>query len=590
VRRGRVARCAAALNAVFRAADSFSLKHHVHEGEAAHRRSTPYGGACSAAAVVAVLTFAAVLVVRRQLDNVLVQESLAFHGKSAAAGGGATLGATGSGSAGEEDGTAGAADGAAPLREFAWATAGSIAGTELLLPPSSGVTVGGSAGAAFGAAGTAAAPATLPLSGVHVRVLAHGEPGACDAPRWWQAEGVGEGAGTGADPGSAARWRVLQGSVGAGDRAASRLLFACPGCELSATAALRFGLHYSCQSLVLQVGAVSANGSVTLVTAAPKDTAGSAGGGMLLRLDMAVAPVLGTRTAEAANDRTRGYELLPVSLAATRAAVAVPALLQPAAAEVVVAIALPLQPLFGVTVLSEKTSLVELLSSILALGGLFGIFAHVFAMSEGVLDDGAGHPLAVAARRWCARRVCGTAWCPHCCCGRGTGSAAAATSKRPHRPSAAHSKAGGASSSTGSGSGASPGGSGAGPGGRRGASSVQLVAGASAVQLASRTAFDTTLLPADAAPGDASGGIGSPASAFGSASSSAGPARAGALGRGALVSGPLSAAALASAASHRSLTINGGGGAAALSPADGAVAQVTVNPLHAAAGSGAGTA
>lgn len=521
------------------------------------------------AAAIVVLTFAGVLVVRRQLDNVLVQESLVLFGLTALGNiPASTAAGTGSG--------VGAA-----LAQYAWASAGTLTGTELIT----------------GGTGTAEADApaptvSLPLSGIHLRVLADGEPGACDRPLWWSASGTAadEGAVGAVAPssGTSSTWRLLRGSVSDGENGAvSRLLFVCPDCLLSAAAVLRFALHHSCQAMVLQLGAVTANGSITVATAPPAETAGSAQAGLLARVAWAVAPVLGTHAEDGQpKSRTRGYQLLPLSLDAVHKPTAAPATLQPAAAEVVVTVSLPLQPLYSATVLSQKTSLVELLSSVLALSGIFGIFARVFAISEGMMDGG-----SVCS---CTSRRRGS--------GSGSGSSAAALA------TGSSTKGGRLMSSFSQMSrshcdGASDGKDYVSP------AALQLSPRASAARIASRAAFAALPVEVGSSSSSESSDVsetttpaGAPIEAaappssrwfqrltLGTTTVSAGivSGRHGgvAVRRSPHGGGPLtgSAAAVTSVVSHRSplSAINSDRGGSAAGPIDGAASPMTVNPLHA---------
>jgi len=57
--------------------DSFSLLHHLKEGDVIKKRSTALGGAFTITGASTLVVLSAILALRRQADNTLVQQSLA---------------------------------------------------------------------------------------------------------------------------------------------------------------------------------------------------------------------------------------------------------------------------------------------------------------------------------------------------------------------------------------------------------------------------------------------------------------------------------------------------------------------------------
>ena len=83
-----------------------------------------------------------------------------------------------------------------------------------------------------------------PTTGVSVRITASGEPGKCAAP-------LATPAAAGLEAGS---WEFISKTASCGDNAGtSQFTLGCRDCIFSQTSALSFSMHYSCQSMILEV-------------------------------------------------------------------------------------------------------------------------------------------------------------------------------------------------------------------------------------------------------------------------------------------------------------------------------------------------
>ncbi len=306
------------------AVDQFSTREPQIDGEPLVKQSTGLGGLFSVLSVVTMATMAVVLTVRRADDNVLVQQSLnVLEG------------------------------GATPTSaSAAWASTAQPGGTS--------------------------------VTGLRIRVLAHGEPDrGCAMPLTWSSSGLRSGS-----------W-ALETAPDCGDGATAALAFSCPACFFTGESALEFVLPFSCQELELSAMAVDAAGGMALVSvplassrAAPGLADGSSGGGLLSTLAWQLAPLYGERTDQLNSRATRGYQMVGVSVATTLTPLAqgLPSI-KPAEESVVVRIVLPLQPFYSSTVLSEKVSTVQLVTSIFGLTGVFALFGVGFKATLAAHDS-----------------------------------------------------------------------------------------------------------------------------------------------------------------------------------------------------------
>lgn len=229
--------------------------------------------------------------------------------------------------------------------------------------------------------------------GIQVRITASGEPGACAAPLAWGGAGLAAGAWALAPPRSA--------PCGAAPTSA-QLVFSCAACTLTAASALEVTLHYSCQSLLIEAGALDANGTVVALALPPAETRG-APGALLATVTWTLQPLLSVLTSSVpAQASARGYTLSgsahAVATAPLAAAADGAALVAPAAASVRVRVALPLQPFFQNVVLTEKVTVTALLTSIVGLAGIFSLFGTLLGVADEAAKLGGATTLKTGSR------------------------------------------------------------------------------------------------------------------------------------------------------------------------------------------------
>ena len=283
--------------ALLKQLDAFSLRHPVPEGRGPVRKATGLGGTCTILGALAVAVLAAVLAVRRDADNVLVQQSLAVLDAGA-------------------------------LQLAASAVWASSAG----------------------------------VSGFQLRVTTHGEPGACSSPLAWSTTGLQSGG-----------WQ-LAATADCGD-GRSLLTFSCPGCVFTGSSALDLSLSYSCQALVVEAAAADASGAIKVVSMPLSDTTATSTS-ILTSATWELAPLLSIQRDAINNNFVRGYQL--VSVASSSTFITTPTAVKPAEASVSLHVSLPIQPFYSSTFITEKTSVIQLLSSIVGLTGIFSAFGLAF--------------------------------------------------------------------------------------------------------------------------------------------------------------------------------------------------------------------
>ncbi len=363
------------------AVDAFALAHSLRNGEGVFKKTTALGGACTVAGACTLAVLASVLVLRRQADNVLAQQSLAVLD----------------------------APSLAAIDKQPWSLAKGLAA------PAGGIS-GGNAGA------EEAAPPQL----LRVRVLVAGDASAaCGAPTSWSAAGLKAGAFALRSPAAPAAANPC--SAGATPSLSSgaavfQLVWTCADCLLSATSALTFALPYACQSLAIEVAAAAADGSTSVLASGSNggplkgtgnaatpaavlaatggDAAssaagddGAADGGLLQSLEWSVLPlldVLSDQQPGAAAPLLLGYTLIDGGTTTVRVGATVVAKgngtlapLVPGSAGVRITLRLPLQPYFTRTTLTQKESLLQLFASIVGLSGVFSVFGLLFQQAEG---------------------------------------------------------------------------------------------------------------------------------------------------------------------------------------------------------------
>ena len=250
-----------------------------------------------------------------------------------------------------------------------------------------------------GAAADALLPPLPPRASLQLRVLgASGLGCGALAPHWQAPPAGGEGprqfldAPT-APAGEAGMWRVSNSSCGGGGNA-TLLLLTCNSCELSATSYVSFTLPFTCQALVLEALAVDANGDVrALAFPAPAEGPLLAGkrrnssflAAVTWTLAVTLALVQDGVGSGAASQSARGYRLIT---SAVEVQVGSPAEdnagggVLPLANQVVVTVRLPLQALYYTTTLAPKSSPLQLVSALVGLLGMLGLFKVLFHGSK----------------------------------------------------------------------------------------------------------------------------------------------------------------------------------------------------------------
>ena len=290
--------------------------------------SAPLGGCCTWLAIASILCLALALLLRRSTDNTLATQGLSIFFAST------------------------------------WASVGA---------------------SPWGA--SAALPLLLP-SGLLVSVTAVGEPGACSAPMNWSATAPSHGRGA---------WRLLppppsppdpsppsSAAAAAAALAPTSFSLQCAACGLGWGDSLVLTLPYSCQGLILEAGAVRADGVVESVAQAlPPPPPGS----LLATVSWTLATMLHlvNDTRSGREGVTLGYILVdatPVAGYAKPAPTVGGGLaILPLAASVVLTVSFPLDKTIYTTTLSDRTTAVELLTSFLSLGSLVGLFVLLHSLA-----------------------------------------------------------------------------------------------------------------------------------------------------------------------------------------------------------------
>jgi len=248
--------------------------------------------------------------------------------------------------------------------------------------------------------------------GVTVRVAASGAPGKCanasvvasgfSTNAAFAAGGALAGAGTGA-------W-AQSATAACGSSGASQLVFSCATCSLSSKALITLTFHYSCQAFDVQVGALDALGTLSVVEAAASAEGLTMGSGIGARLgrfdvtaDLFYSVLNDTRSAAAS---LRGYGVANAAGKTTTASfrpfddqggpdsAALPqgppgttmpyVVAVPSGSAVTVTVALTLNNVYATTVLSEKQSVAALLASIAGLASIVGLAAKVMSINDSI--------------------------------------------------------------------------------------------------------------------------------------------------------------------------------------------------------------
>lgn len=203
------------------------------------------------------------------------------------------------------------------------------------------------------------------VTGLHVIVTAAGEPGECANLVSWRSGGLFAGTFT---------HSVTSCGV------AAQHVFSCPDCVVTAGSTLEAVLPWSCQALLMQAVAVSELGEMSIRSAAaaapaPAPDADPTVVTLLAAVDADVPPMLLLQndTTKDGSPTTRGYRLLPGSIALATRDVQVDDF-TPAIASVRLAVNLSPSGIYQNIQLSERITLVQLLSQLVGMVGLLGAF------------------------------------------------------------------------------------------------------------------------------------------------------------------------------------------------------------------------
>lgn len=307
----------------------------------AERESSTLGASMTLFAFGALGVVAAVLTTQREQSNTLTQQSLGVL----------------------RDSVVGATSG------WAWAQAGNAgAATVVGLPPSA--------------------------TGVYLRFSVSGEPGTC-IPGGFSTTGLSVGG-----------WVLLpsQTCTTSTNAPVSQFTYSCSKCMFTPLSSLTFTLPYSCQSLLAEALAVDADGSLNALSLPPNNTVATAaaGGALLSSITWTLSPLFSqlNNTLDPTLSR-KGWQLLsqgsvqgpprqlPNSITPGQLT------LLPLSSGVTVTVNLALQPYFSSTTLSQLTSVVQLISSIVGFQGI--VFTFV-SLVFGVLSTSRKHSKAKSER------------------------------------------------------------------------------------------------------------------------------------------------------------------------------------------------
>ncbi len=195
-----------------------------------------------------------------------------------------------------------------------------------------------------------------------MRITAHGEPNACSTPLSWSSVGLNGDV-----------WK-LSSMENCGDER-SLMVFSCDNCVFSGDSELRVTLAYSCEALVVTARSVDAAGTTHSLQMPVSVTTGTETS-MLATVKWEIAPLLATQRNTVTNTFTKGYEAIAGSAASTMEDAQ--STIKPLESSIDVRVLLPIQPFYHSTIISEKVSVLQLLSSIVGLTGIFAGFGIAF--------------------------------------------------------------------------------------------------------------------------------------------------------------------------------------------------------------------
>ena len=213
-------------------------------------------------------------------------------------------------------------------------------------------------------------------AGVQVRITASGDGTACSRPIEWRADNADAGG-----------WGLSTASP-CGGVGTTQLIFTCPDClSLDSVTTLSVTLHYSCQSLLIEAGAIDGVGVVTAFALPAAKTA--AFNGTLVSSIAWSIPTLFSVVNSTVDRLTssRGYSITSGSYSiGTNDLPDTPdggLAVVPTTASVSIKISFPLNAFFLNTLLTQKQSLAVLVSSIIGLAGIFTFLNTLIVVTDG---------------------------------------------------------------------------------------------------------------------------------------------------------------------------------------------------------------
>jgi hypothetical protein len=333
---------------VLESVDAFSLAHHLESGEFVVKTPTALGGSFTIAGLTTLTVLSVILALRRQSDNVLTQQSIAVLDASSLE-----------------------ASKAQPWSQHASLSARQASSS------SSVATQDENQARLF-----------------RIRALVSGDSDAsCGTllTSSWAQEGLETGSIV--YHSSLSNQPCLAGirqhsASPRGQASIFQHTWTCSDCLFSSQTEFTFSLPYGCQSILLEVGSSTADEKVSIISI--NSDGGSLTGGLMSVLEWKVLPLLDVlndiRPQSIRNSR-RGYTLIDGGATVSRSVGEKSgnqsySLFSPSGSSVTVKIALILQPYFSRTILSEKTSMLQLFTNIVGLAGIFSVFGILFQQAD----------------------------------------------------------------------------------------------------------------------------------------------------------------------------------------------------------------
>jgi hypothetical protein len=210
-------------------------------------------------------------------------------------------------------------------------------------------------------------------SGIQLRITASGDGSQCASPLAWSPMNAG--------------WK-LTSATSCGRSGASQLVFSCADCVTS-TIVLSVTLHYSCQSLLIEAGAIDGLGSVTSFSLPVSETA-AFNGNLLTSISWSLPTLLSVVNSTVSQTTSaRGYTMTSGPYSITSKSLLTTSndglSILPATSSVSIQIAFPLSTFYAQTLLSEKQSVATLLSNLIGLVGMFSFFGSLLSCVDNTL-------------------------------------------------------------------------------------------------------------------------------------------------------------------------------------------------------------